>query len=706
MNKNLLPKCLGLSRIACLCLAACLPFPAYAAGLLQDMGFNVLPGNQVEVYLSFSEPVAEPVSFTTENPARIIFDFPGVGLDLSDKRKTVGIGPITNISAVEANGRTRVVLALVNSVPFEQYFNNQRMLISLGEQGEVPVQSVEETLLPSNYVPATASQSEIYQGEGIQAIDFRRGESGSGRIVVTLSELDTEVNLYKEGKKIIAEFKSVALPERLDRKLDVIDFATPVISIDTRTQGEKVRMEIITAGEAEHIAFRRDHEYVIEIKPVIPEPKKDLDITEKTYTGERLSLNFQDIEVKAVLNLLAEFTKLNIVASQRVKGRVTLRLKNVPWDQALDIILESQGLGMQRIGNVILVDDATVLEDRKRQRLEAKKKIEEVEPLHTEFIRLSYSDAIKVKELLHKEEGSKDSYSFLSDRGSVSIDERTNTLLIQDTADRLEEIRRLVIQLDMPVRQVLIEARVVIASDDFAKSLGVKFGQSTNGSINNDGWGVITGGKNTGDTVYPGTTAFSSDEGQENFIVDLPAAGLLDTEASAAAFGLAIGKIGTYMLQLELSALQEEGLGEIISSPRVVTANQREATIKQGVERAFLTAGGVGSAGTVEYKEAVLELTVKPKITPDNRVIMDLKVTKDEPRTDDSFNRRSVSTQVLVNNGETVVLGGVYEQTKEKTVQRVPFFGELPFIGALFRNTQNLDQRRELLIFVTPKILQ
>lgn len=698
----------GISRFLLLSVAAMLgmmsSFLAQAAGSeLKELGFSVLPGNQVEVYLAFSGEAPDPVSFTTENPARIILDFPGVMLDLEQKTKTVGIGSLTTITAVEANNRTRVVLSLVRSVGFDTLHSGQRLIIAIGKQAPLPEQSMTEELLPA-FVP---EGSPVFkQDEGVQAIDFRRGESGSGRIVVTLANPETEVHLAKEGKKIVAEFQDVELPERLDRKLDVLDFATPVVSIDTRTQGDKVRMEITTAGEAEHIAYQTGQEYIIEIKPVIPEPKKELDLTEKTYSGERLSLNFQDIEVKAVLNLLAEFTKLNIVASQRVKGRVTLRLKNVPWDQALDIILESQGLGMQRIGNVILVDDAIVLEDRERQRLEARKKIEEVEPLYTEFIRLSYSDAAEIKALLHNEKTGESSYSFLSERGSVSIDARTNTLLIQDTAERLEEIRRLVLELDTPVRQVLIEARVVIASDDFAKELGVKFGQSSNASFGaNRDWGVVTGGKLEGDTLFPGSTSFNTDE-KENFIIDMPAAGILNPLANPAAFGLAVGKIGTYMLQLELSALQEEGRGEIIASPRVVTANQQTAMIHQGVERAYLTAGGVGSAGTVEYREALLKLEVKPKITPDNRVIMDLKVTKDEPRSENEFNKRQVETKVLVDNGETVVLGGVYEQSTTQSVERVPFFGELPFVGALFRNTQNIDQKRELLIFVTPKILQ
>jgi type IV pilus assembly protein PilQ len=398
---------------------------------------------------------------------------------------------------------------------------------------------------------------------------------------------------------------------------------------------------------------------------------------------------------------LADFKGFNVVIPDTVKGSLTLRLKNVPWDQALDIILESQALGMRQLGNVIMIDRKSDMDERRRKELAAKEDIKKLEPIRTDFIQINYSKAEELNRLLR----TKGEHSFLSDRGMASVDERTNTLIVQETAERLAEIRKLVNELDRPVRQVLIESKVVIATDDFTKDLGVKFGQSTNYTIGDHGWGAVTGGKMDGDVEYPTTYTFN-ESGKENYIVDLPA-GI--TAGAGAAFGLAIGKVGSYLLQLELSALQQEGRGEVISSPRVITANQQQATIKQGVEVAVPGVAGVGATAAPTFKEAVLMLEVKPQITPDDRVIMDLKITKDNDRIAGgtfAFDKREVSTRVLVDNGETVVLGGVYERTMNSAINRVPFFGDLPVVGALFRRTQEVDNKRELLIFVTPKILK
>ncbi len=693
------------------------PGSAVATNLLQDMSFFALPGNNVQISLDFADPVAQPSSFVTDNPARIVLDFPGMELDLIEKTRNIGIGAVSGLNAVEAGGRTRVVVELVYSVPFEINTQENQLIISVGSKdppseeavpgepmmaGE-PGEGMDKTVMTFPDGQVTPVDTPVVpSAPQIQEIDFRRSENGAGRIIAVLNSPDTVIDMHEEGEDIVVTFKDVELPDRLDRRLDVTDFATPVTSVDTSQKGNHVRMVIQASGQYEHLAYQSANVYTVEVKQFAPQDPQEVSLAEKTYTGERLSLNFQDIDIHAVLNLLADFKGFNMIIPDTVKGSVSLRLKNVPWDQALDIILDSHALGLRQVGNVLMIDKKRNIEERKRQELAAKQEIQKLEPVRTEFIQINYSKASELSSLLK----TKDEHSFLSERGRVSVDGRTNTLIVQDTANRLEQVRRLVVALDQPVRQVLIESRVVIATDDFTRELGVKFGQSTNYRIGDDGWGMITGGKRPGDTTYPSEYAFNTG-GQENFIVDLPAN--ISDATGGGAFGLAIGKVGSYLLQLELSALQQEGRGEIVSSPRVITANQKTATIKQGVEVAVPGVAGVGATAAPTFKEAVLELSVTPQITPDDRIIMDLNVKKDNERAAAgtfAFDKREVETQVLVDNGETVVLGGVYERTLTNAVNRIPFFGDLPVIGYLFRNTTNVDNKRELLIFVTPKILK
>jgi len=662
----------------------------------------------VQIRLQLSSPLArDPLTFTIDNPAGIALDLPQTRLKLSAKYRAIGIGPAQSVSAVEAGGRTRVVLNLLRLVPYQLRKDGNAVVITLG--GATPAAETAARFAPQRRPVAAhptptaqvakAPPEPLLRGPHIKDIDFRRGEAGEARIVVVLSDASIASNIHEEGNQILIDFVDARLPERLDRRLDVLDFATPVKEIDTFAYEGGIRMAITPTGYYEHLAYQSDNILTMEVKPLTKEEEEAVKKAKFGYTGERLSLNFQDIEVRAVLQLIADFTGLNLVASDTVTGNVTLRLKNVPWDQALEIILKSKGLGMRKAGNVIMVAPQEEIAQREKLELETQKQIAELAPLRTEFVEINYAKAGDLATLIKAEEN-----KLLTERGNVSFDQRTNTLLIQETAEKLAEMRQMITTLDRPVRQVLIESRIVIANQDFTKELGVKFGYSKNTGLDRpDNFGAIVGGKRRGDTLGL-QTAFNTAD-LENFIVDLPTA-----STPAGAIGLAIGKIGSYLLQLELSALQAEGRGEIISSPRVFTADQKEAVIEQGTEIPYQEASSSGATST-SFKKAVLSLRVTPHITPDDRINMSLNVHKDAPfpcaiADVPCIDTRNVQSEVLVDNGETVVLGGVYEQTNSNNTRRVPFFGELPYVGALFRNSKNVRDKDELLIFVTPRIIK
>ncbi len=662
---------------------------------LDDVSFASLSGDRVQIKLTLSEALsADPLNFTIDNPARIAVDFPNTTLNLADKSQTIGIGMANSLSAVEAAGRTRVVINLTRTVSYTMDVVGNTVTLNL--DGGV-------TNGVSNSASAGSSSSSVSSAGSIENIDFRRGENGEGRIIVKLSNASIPVDMGLEGGKVVLNFMNAQLPSNLDRKLDVIDFATPVKEIDTSANGNNVRMSITAVTEDyEHLAYQSEDQYIIEFKPLTKEEKEEQKKDKFGYTGERLSLNFQNIEVRAILQLIADFTGLNMVTSDAVSGNVTLRLKNVPWDQALDIILKSRGLGMRQSGNVIMVAPSEELAARERLELEASRQVEELAPLRTEFIQINYANAADLMGLIQDEEN-----NLLSERGNVSIDERTNTLIIQDIASSLEAVRGLIAKLDVAVRQVLIESRIVNADESFAKDIGVRFGYSKNtgltGRTEGDSPGVGVGGGQAGNVDYGGTTAFN-DGTNENYIVDLPA---VATDASALA--LAIGKVGSFLLQLELSALIAEGRGEDIASPRVITANQHEALIESGVQVPYQEASSSG-ATSVSFQDAVLSLRVTPQITPDDRIIMDLAVNQDTVGAEfngvPAINTRNVETQVLVENGETVVLGGVYTSSDTDSISRTPFFGDLPYVGFLFKRTSKNKTKSELLIFITPKILK
>ena len=656
------------------------------ANELQDISFSALPGNRVEIVLTTSDPLGEPSSFTTDNPARIAIDLANTSNRLAQKVTPVSIGMARSVTAIEAGDRTRVVVNLLEQVPHEIRTEGNRLIVSVGAGSGAGTMTA--TSKPKASFAGKGSTRS--SGTGLENVDFRRGPDGEGRVEIDLSNPSIVVDMRQEGERVVLDFMNAGLPQQLARTLDVMDFATPVQTIETRPDGRNVRMTIATSGEFEHLAYQANNTYTVEFRALTRAEKEARLKEQQVYEGDRLSLNFQDIEVRAVLQLLADFTGLNMVVSDTVSGRITLRLKNVPWDQAMDIILKTRGLSMRRNDNVVLVAPTEEIAAREKLELESQQQIEELAPLRSELVQINYAKASDLAALLKSADN-----KLISERGSVSIDERTNTLLVQDTAAKLSEVRALVTSLDVPVRQVLIESRVVIANNSYARDLGVRLGGSANGNIDGN-YGIVSGGVGT---VPDGDSQIG------NLFVNLPAT------AATSGVNMVIGKLGSYLLRLELTAMQQEGKGEIISSPRVITSDQNKATIKQGVEIPYQEAASSG-ATSVSFKEAVLSLEVTPHITPDDRVIMDLKVNKDNP----DFTRavlgvppidtREVETSVLVENGETVVLGGVFERTKSENVEKVPFFGDLPYLGFMFKQEEIGDESSELLIFVTPKILK
>lgn len=673
---------------------------AAAATSVSNIEYTTLPGNEVQIAIELDGEPVRPTSFSVDDPARITFDFPGTRNALSERSVDIGVGRVERVNTAEAGGRTRVVLQLSEMMRYDAELDGNRFLITLRDRSEAPARGgMVQRTEPEDAVRRTARRE-------LMDIDFRRGSDNAGRVVIELSDDSTDVDLRRDGDHIVARFSDTELPERLQRRLNVEDFATPVRTIDTRQEGRDVVMRIRPEGEYRHMGYQADNVFTVEFQPMTRAEQERAQREDPQYTGERLSLNFQDIEVRAVLQLIADFTGLNVVVSDRVTGNLTLRLQNVPWDQALDIILRTQGLDKRITDNVMLVAPAEEIAERERLDAQARRDEEELAPLRSDYFQINYAKAGDLSALLQSADA-----TLLSERGNVTIDERTNTLIIRDTESNLAEIRRLINRLDIPVRQVLIESRIVLANDDFSRELGVRFGASARNERDGSSRRERIGGTLPGGVAQPGTGFPAETDGpglltgtefREGQLVDLPVTN------AAGAVGLSVGRIGDRLLQLELSALETEGRGEIVSSPRVITSNQRTASIKQGVEIPYQEATASG-ATNVSFQEAVLSLDVTPQITPDNRVIMDLEVSKDTigevflgvP----SIDTQSVTTQVLVDNGETVVLGGIYERDRRDQVSRVPFFGSLPAIGWLFRNNLRIDENSELLIFVTPRIL-
>ncbi len=685
---------------------------------LQDIQVQSLPGQRVELKLIMSGTAPEPLAFTIDDPARIALDLPETALGLTSRRRDVNIGPLDTILTAEANGRTRVVLNLDSMVPYETRASGNTVTIILGDGEDY---SAGTTQFASN-VTSQPSSAVSAGSRSITSVDFRRTRDGGGRVVINLTDPSTPVDIRQEGGRVVAVFKDTGLPAHLMRRLDVMDFATPVTTVDTLRTNLDTRIVISADGKYEQLAYQSDNEFTIEINPAAADIEEGSNLFSETkeYEGQRLTLNFQDIETRAVLQLLAETSGRNIVVSDTVQGNVTLRLRNVPWDQALDIVMTTKGLDMRQNGNVIIVAPAEEIAARETADLEAKQAISELEPLYSEFLQVNYAKASDLASLISGEGGSGGN-ALLSDRGSIAVDDRTNTLLVQDTAERLQDIRRLVTTLDVPIKQVLIESRIVVVSDDFSRDLGIRLGVSGYGD--DPASGEFIAGTGTGVGANHMVSSYTNNlldgdpatDGQfeypllaNRYNVNVPIAD------AAGRFALAILD-GDFLIDLELTALEAEGRGEIVSTPRVITANQKEAIIEQGVEIPYQQSASSG-ATTIQFKKAVLSLTVTPQITPDNNIIMDLKVHKDNVGdivstgglggTVPSIDTRSVETQVLVADGQTVVLGGIYETERRETIKKVPFLGDIPVLGALFRSKQRVDNKAELLIFVTPRILE
>jgi type IV pilus assembly protein PilQ len=708
-------------RLAAMAQAVFLLFAGMTAGAqdgnrLQDIQVQSLPGQRVELRLIMSESAPEPLAFTIDNPARIALDLPDTALGLTQRRRDINIGPLDTILTAEANGRTRVVLNLESMVAYETRRSGNTVIITLGGGAEY---TAGNTQFASNSSPTEQSYA-APTNRGITSVDFRRTRDGGGRIVVNLTDPTTPVDIRQEGGRVVAVFKDTSLPAELMRRLDVMDFATPVTTVDTLRTDLDTRIVISAEGKYEQLAYQSDNEFTIEINPAAEADAAESSLFSETkeYEGQRLTLNFQDIETRAVLQLLAETSGRNIVVSDTVQGNVTLRLRNVPWDQALDIVMTTKGLDMRQNGNVIIVAPAEEIAARETADLEAKQAINELEPLYSEFLQVNYAKAEDLASLI----GADGNSGMLSDRGTIAVDDRTNTLLIQDTAVRLQDVRRMVRTLDVPIKQVLIESRIVVVNDSFSRDLGIRLGLTAADWNGSDTTTVISATGAGTDTMIGSAIANITDPANltgSPFPITVPSLSNrynvnVPIAEPAGRFSLAV--LGTdYLVDMELTALEAEGRGEIVSTPRVITANQKEARIEQGVEIPYQESASSG-ATTVQFKKAVLSLQVTPQITPNNDIIMDLIVHKDSVGeiistgglggTVPSIDTRAVETQVLVSDGQTVVLGGIYETERRETVKKVPWLGDIPVVGYLFKSTKTTNNKAELLIFVTPRILE
>ena len=666
-------------------------------------------GGQVLIRLTLKNPIAAaPGSFTIANPPRIAFDFPDTTNGLGRNSQDIGEAVLRSMNVVQAGERTRLVLNLRNMVPYESKIEGSSLLITLAATGGAQQAATGA---------ARFAEGRADLQHALKDVNFRRGRGGEGRIVVELSDTSTGVDIRQQGQTVIVDFLKTSVSDVLRKRYDVVDFATPVQTFSVFPQGDNVRMVIEPRGLWEHNAYQTDTQFVLEVKPIQYDPNKLVQGTRSGYSGEKLSLNFQNVEVRSVLNVIADFTDLNIITSDTVGGNLTLRLKDVPWDQALDIILQTRGLDMRKNGNVIWIAPRDELATKEKLALESTAQITELEPLRTETFQLNYAKADAFAKLL-----ADPSQRILSKRGAASVDLRTNQVFVQDVSVRLEEARKLLGQVDVPVQQVLIEARIVEANDSFAKNLGVRLGnvarpivQNSTSSgpspigINESGVAVTqTGRLEDFPNLFPGGGGTITTKTPDNLSVNLPAAPV-GNAAAAGSIALLITNRLTGALQLELSALEADGKGKIISSPRVMTANNVEALIEQGTELPYQQATSSG-ATSISFRKANLALKVKPQITPDGNIIMNLDINKDSvgQSTNAGFaiDTKHVQTQVLVENGGTVVIGGIYTQTLQTTITKVPFFGDIPLLGVLFRNNSRSDNKTELLVFITPRIVE
>lgn len=689
------------------------------AAELQDISFSSIPGGKFQIRMDFDQTPPEPTAYNIERPARIALDLPGVSSALEQKKFSLSYGNAQSVVVLETQDRTRVVINLVELSPYVTNIEGNSLLIEVGNSEVVDPYKAAD--------PAIGQDVAVNDSKaGITHIDFQRGEAGEGNVVIELSDDQVDVDVRFEGQKILIEFSDASVPGQLQRRYDVTDFATPVTDFEVSQTGSDTRITIAPSGEYDYLAYQTDNVYVLSVRPLttqeIEEQKRAF-----AFVGEKLSLNFQDIKVRSVLQLIADFTELNLVTSDSVGGSITLRLQDVPWDQALELILKTKGLDKRQIGNVLMVAPAAEIAERERQEIETQKQLQELAPLQTEFIRIRYASARELFKLFDAEDesGEADSGagatgSILSPRGRVVVDERTNALLITDTAEKIEEFRRLIANIDVPLRQVLVEARIVVATDNFDQQIGVQWGGGAAERGNGSRFGV-TGSLDSllnevgaDDDELTSVFDFVNGNGSLQFpdanVVDL---GISDTVGQAQS--LAIGYLSdNFALNAELSAIAAEGRGEVVSQPKVITGDKQEAEIKTGEEIPYVESSSSGRS-TIKFREAVLSLKVTPSITPDNRLILDLVIKQDSRSEDFVFGennsqvpiilKNEIRTQALVDNGKTIVLGGVFRESELEQETKVPLLGDIPILGRLFKRTIIGSEKNELLIFITPRIL-
>ena len=697
-----------------------------AKNAVESITFSSVQGGRIVVRVGLKEPLQSvPQGFAVTNPPRIAIDLPDTVNATGRSQIEAGEGDLRSVAVVQTASRTRLVMNLTRNLTYTQALEGKQLVVTIdGSQASASAgaPATAPSGAPAVFAEASPGSQVRYN---LRDVDFRRGNTGEGRVVVDLSSPNIGIDIRQQGRSLMVDFINTNVPRNLIRRLDVGDFGTPVRFVDTFDQSGNARMVIEPRGLWEYSAYQTDTQFIVEVKPVKEDPNRLVQSSVPGYAGEKLSLNFQNVEVRAVLQVIADFTGLNIITSDTVGGNLTLRLKDVPWDQALDIILQAKGLSKRKNGNVVLIAPTDELAAKEKLALEANAAISDLEPLRTESFSLSYARAEDLRKLLSDKD-----QRILSKRGAATIDERTNTLFIQDTGSRLDEARRLVQQLDVPVRQVLIEARIVIADDKWGRALGARFGTQSIFNTRNYNVGVSGTVHDTvnavpNNPISRGSAALTYNQGNPDLLFSIGAPGVgtipigaqpeqlnvnLPVVGAAGSFALSILNLGSgNLVNMELSALEADNRGKVVSSPRVITADKKKAIISQGTEIPYLTAAASG-ATTVSFKPAVLELAVTPRITPDDRIIMDLEVKKDSvgqifsgiP----SVDTKKVNTQVLVDNGDTIVLGGIFEQTTRTTVDKVPFLGDVPVLGQLFRRTVKQDDKTELLIFVTPKIVK
>ncbi len=668
------------------------------AVVLQDVGFASLPGDKTEMELKFDGEPPELSGYTIETPARIALDLKDTSSELKSKYHKIGMGNARTAIVVGAKDKTRVIINLTELTGYSTRVEGSSLFVLIGQQELAPTQPSSQ--LGSNKPDYQQAES-VSSDNRIVDIDFRRGDRGEGLVLIRLTNPNVPVDISQESGRIRVEFDNVKLADEMRRRLDVRDFATPVRFIDATVEADKPVFFIEPNDELfDYLAYQTNNLLTISVKPLTKNEEEQIRQERFPYTGEKLSLNFQDIEVRTVLQIIADFTGFNLVASDTVDGSITLRLKNVPWDQALDIVLKSQGLAKQQIGNVLMVGPADQIANRQKIELEANRQVEEFSPLRTEFIQVRYAKATDLLALISAES------SMLTDRGTASVDVRTNTIIVHDTSASIESVRRAIKVLDVPVRQVLIEARIVVASTNVGEALGIRWGGGYGVLQNNNN--ILSAGNNLDtvtrfhNNVVPGGTA------EPVVLSDLNVVDLGVASATASTFAIGIDT-ADYVLDLELSAMESDGRAEIISQPRVITADGQTARIQAGTEIPYEQASASG-ATTITFKEAVLKLEVTPQITPDDRILMDLIINKDAIgeiiNNIPTINTNELETQVLVNNGETIVLGGIFQSEDVTTVDKTPFFGDLPVIGRLFRRTTHTEDKSELLIFITPRLVK